>query len=307
MVDRPDLSKRLTLSKSALVKFGMCPSKTWQAKHYPRPFIKTPRVTFGSCVDASVEILAACARAGLDLDFDRALAASWEVQNRDGVEVDQEEVELATRRFASDVMPRFDWAFCRTQAHIRLPLFDWGEVDGHPDLIFSSHSVWDVKTSTKPKQTALTVELGMYALMVAEDTGRHVPEVGYLCWVRGETKFWQGFGPDEIGERELKTGARKGQKVPTGHYIPSTYVDDDFLRWTREQVSAYVRADRTDDLMNRKLLELGREPVNYSSPGGPINVSMCRDCEYAPFLGGNCKTAPAYRGDNDGDRGDGNG
>ena len=298
-VSRPDLSKRLTLSKSALVKFGMCPNKTFQAKWFPRPFIPTPRVTFGSCVDAAVEVLIACARADIGLDFERALGAAWEVQGRDQIEVDQDEVEQAVRAFAADVMPHFDWHLCRTQAHIHLPLFDWGEVDGHPDIIFPAPSVWDVKTSTKPKQTAMTVELGMYALMVEEETGEPVVEVGYLTWVRGVTRFWQGFGPDELGQRELKTGARKGQMTETGHHIPSVYVDDEFRRWTREQVSAYVRSDRADDLLNTRRVEMKLQPENYTFTGGPTNFSLCRDCEYNPLLGGACRLAPAHMEDTD--------
>ena len=298
-VVREDLSKRRGLSKSALTTFAMCAQKTFQGKYYPRPFVPKPIVTFGSCVDAAVEVLIVCARAGIALDFAVAMAASREKCELDGVEVDQDEVEQAIRAFASDVMPRFDWAFCRTQAHIRLPLFDWGVVDGHPDIILHVPGVWDVKTSSKPKQTAMTVELGIYTLIVEEETGNTVIEVGYLCWVRGDQRYWQGFGPDELGERPLKTGPRKGQMVPTGHHIPTFYVDDEFRRWTREQVSAYVRADRADDLLNRRRIELGMEPENYTFPGTPMNFSICRDCQFNPQLGGMCKMAPAHVEDAD--------
>jgi hypothetical protein len=293
IVTREDLSKRRGLSKSALTTFAICPNKSFNAKHFPRPFISSPKIVFGSCVDAAVEVLIACARADLPIDIDRALAAALEVEARDQIEVDQAEVEQAVRAFASDVMPRFDWHLVRTQAHIRLPLFDWGEVDGHPDIIFPAPSVWDVKTSSKPKPTAMTVELGMYALMVEEETGSPVVEVGYLTWVRGTTKYWQGFGPDEIGQRALKTGANKGQMVETGHHIPSTYVDDEFRRWTKEQVSAYVRYDRADDLMNQARIARKMEPENYSFGGLPMNFGLCRDCQFAPALGGSCRLAPA--------------
>ena len=292
-VVRPDLSRRMTLSKSALTKFQMCATKSFNAKWYPRPFAKNPRVTFGSCVDAGVEILIACARAGIEADFARAMAASWEIKERDQIDVDQDEVEQALRAFVADVMPRFDWAYCRTQAHLHFPMFDWGEVDGHPDIIFHGQ-VWDVKTSVYPKKTAMTVELGMYALMVEEETGEPVTEVGYLTWVRAENKYWQGFGSDEIGQRALKTGARKGQMVDTGHHIPSTYVDDEFRRWTKEQVSAYVRANRADDLLNARRIELNLEPENYTFTSGPNNFSLCRTCEYNPHLGGACRLAPAH-------------
>jgi hypothetical protein len=257
-------------------------------------------MTFGSCVDAAVEVLIICARANIELDFERALTAAIEVETRDGIDIDQDEVEKAVRAFAKDVLPNFDWAYCRTQPHIHLPLFDWGEVDGHPDLILSARSVWDVKTAKDPKKTARTVELGMYALMVEEETGEPVPEVGYLVWVR-DGQYWQGFGDDAIGERALKSGARKGQMVKTGHHIPSTYVDDELRRWTREQVSSYVRADKADDLLNQARTERGMEPENYSFPGAPLNASLCLTCEHNPSLGGVCKVAPRnYAEDEDG-------
>ena len=298
-VVREDLSKRRGLSKTALTRFGICPNKAFQNKYFPRPFIGKAVVTFGSCVDAAVEVLIKCARADIALDIERALGAAVEVEARDGIEVDQDEVEQAVKAFASDVMPKFDWHLVRTQAHIRLPLFDWGEVDGHPDIIFPAPSVWDVKTSGKPKQTAMTVELGMYAIMVEEETGDAVAEVGYFCWVRGDARYWQGFGPDELGERALKTGARKGQMVPTGHHIPSVYVDDEFRRWTQEQVSAYVRSDRADDLLNQARIAKGMTPENYNFNGSPVSFAMCRDCEFNPLYGGACRIAPAHVEDTD--------
>jgi hypothetical protein len=293
---REDLSQRTGLSKSALTTFAICPQKTFQRKYHPMPFIGKPKVTFGSCVDVAVEILAKCARAGIELDFDVAMAASREKSDLDVIEVDQAEVEFAIRSYAADVMPHFDWTFCRTQARIHLPLFDWGEADGHPDLIFSSNAVWDNKTSAYPKKTAKTIELGYYALQVEEETGRPVPEVGYLNFVR-DGGYWQGFGSDALGERELKSGPRKGQMIPTGHQIPSVYVDDEFRRWTRAVVSGYVLADRTDDLLNGKQLAMGREPLNFAFGGQPVNWSFCSDCEYNPLFGGSCLLAPAHTED----------
>jgi hypothetical protein len=254
-------------------------------------------MTFGSCVDAAVEVVVTCARADISIDVERALTASIEIEKRDRIDIDQDEVEQAVRAFIKDVLPHFEWSYCRTQAHVHVPLFDWGEVDGHPDLILSVHSVWDVKTGKDPKKTARTVELGMYALMVEEETGETVPEVGYIVWVR-DGRYWQGFGEDAIGERPLKTGPRKGQMVQTGHHIPSTYVDDELRRWTKEQVSSYVRADKADDMLNARRKELALAagvpflPENYSFPGSPFNASICLTCEHNPLLGGVCKVAP---------------
>ena len=296
VVSRPDLSARRGLSKSALTSFAMCSQKAWQRKHYPRPFIPKPKMSFGSCLDAACEVLIKEARAGIDLDIERALAASVVVEERDGVEVDQAEIEVAVRAFVADVMPRFDFALCRTQAHVHVTLPDWGEVDGHPDIVLASNAVWDVKSSVNPKQTALTVELGMYTLMVEEETGKPVPEAGYLTWVRDGHGggYWQGFGADAVHMRELKSGPRKGQLVPEGHGIPSTVPDDELRRWTRAMVSAYVRADRADDVLNRARTKRGLPPENYSFPGGPVNASICLDCEFNPLFGGACQMAPAH-------------
>lgn len=267
IVVREDLSQRRGLSKSAVTRFDMCGQKAWQAKHYPRPFIPKPKVTFGSCVDAAVEILITCARAGIPLDFDRAIQASLEVQDRDGVEVDQDEAEQAIRRYAEDILPTRDFTLCRTQAHVRVPLEDWGEVDGHPDLILATNEVDDVKTAARPKQTAITVELGLYGLMVEEETGRPVPTVGYHCWVRSKKPYWQDI---------------------------TAPFDDEFRRWTRERVGAYVRADRADDVLNAARAKRGLEPENYSFPSFALNASICLDCEFNPLFGGACRMAPAH-------------
>jgi hypothetical protein len=289
IVAREDLSQRRGLSKSALTTFDICAQKAWQRKYFPRPFIPKPKMTFGSCVDAGVEILVTYARAGLELDIERAMAAAVEVQERDGIEVDMAEVESALGAFVTDVIPAFDWSLCRTQAHIHVTL-EWGEVDGHPDLILSSNAVWDVKTAANPKKTARTIEGGLYALMVEEETGKPVPEFGYLVWVRGG--YWQGFGSDAIHQRELKSGPRKGQMVNEGHEVPHTYVDDELRRWTKARVSAYVNADRADDLLNGARARRGMEPLNYTFPSFAVNASICGDCEFNPHLGGNCQLAP---------------
>ena len=298
MVVRPDLSGRTGLSKSALTTFAMCAQKSFQRKYYPRPFIKIERVTFGSCVDAGVESLIVNVRDGKEPDIARAMEESRAIEERDGIAIDQAEVETALGAFVADVMPRFDWANCWTQAAIHLPLFGWGEVDGHPDIIFGSNAVFDVKTAKDPKPSAKTVELGMYALLVEAHTGEPVPEVGYLVWVR-DGQYWQGFGSDAIGERELKSGPRKGQMVKTGHYMPFAYVDDEFRRWTQETVSTYVRADRLDDLVNKRRRAKGLEPENHTFASGPVRWSICKSCEYAPQLGGACRLAPLGDVDDD--------
>ena len=297
---RPDLSQRTGLSKSALTTFAMCGQKAFQRKYYPRPFLKTERVTFGSCLDAAVESVIINARADEAPDIARALEESRAISERDDIAIDQAEIETALGAFVADVLPTLDWHDCATQAHIHVSLYDWGEVDGHPDLILSTNAVWDVKSARDPKPTARTIEGGLYAMMVAEKSGEPVPEFGYLVWVR-DGQYWQGFGPDARGERELKSGPRKGQMTPTGHYIPVTFVDEELLRWTFETVSAYVRADKIDDVLNAKRLAKGLPPENFSFPSGPVRGSICKDCEYSPDNGGECRLAVQQGGNDDGD------
>ena len=248
---RPNLDARTDLSKSALTTAEMCGQKAWLEIHHRAPFIKNPDVTFGSCVDAGVELAITYARAGQEPQIERMLEAAAQVSERDEIEVHFEEVELALGRFLTDVLPSRDWSHARLQEHLHVPLFDWGEVDGHPDIILPGE-VDDVKTSKRSKETARTVELGLYALMVEEETGEPVAQVGYITWVRRvRTPGWEWT---------------------------VACVTDELREWTRERVSAYVRAKRADELLNRR----GGEPVNWTFPSGPRNGGLCRTCQYNP-------------------------
>jgi hypothetical protein len=248
---REDLSQRTGLSKSALTTADMCGQKAWLEIHHRAPFIRNPDVTFGSCVDAGAELAIRYARAGQEPEVDRMLEASEQVQERDGIEVHPEEVELALTRFVADVLPTRDWSHARTQVHLHVPLFGWGDVDGHPDVILPGE-VDDVKTSKRSKDTARTVELGLYGLMVEEETGEPVLQVGYVTWVRRV-------------------------RTPAWEWTVAEFTDE--LRiWTRERVSAYVRAVRADELLNRH----AAEPINWSFPAGPRNGGLCASCQYNP-------------------------
>jgi len=250
IADRPDLSQRTGLSKSALNTADMCGQKGWLELHHRAPWIGNPDMTFGSCVDAGAELAIGYARSGQPPELDRMIAAAEEIALRDQIEVHPEEVELALTRFVLDVLPQRDWRFARTQAHIHVPLLDWGDVDGHPDIILPGE-VLDIKTSKRSKDTARTVELGLYALMVEEDTGKPVERVGYVTWVRRKTPAWE---------------------------VMMAEVTDDLRAWTIERVSAYVRAVRADELLNRN----AAEPVNWTFPAGPKNAGLCASCQYHP-------------------------
>jgi hypothetical protein len=269
---REDLSQRQGLSKSAFVSFEWCQQASWFAKWERRPFVPSPATTFGSAVDAGVENIIGYLRSGQEPDLLHAMLAAEEGRARNGVEIDMAEVQVALEGFLNGEAGRkepplatqFDWSYARLQAHVHVTVDGIGEIDGHPDIILPVE-VDDVKTSTRAKETARTVELGTYGLMVEEETGKSISRVGYLCYVR-----------------RLRT--------PGWQYISAEF-NDEFREWTRARWGGFVRANNTDDLLNRKRAERGLPPENYSFPGSAVNGKRCRTCEYSPALGGRCQMA----------------
>lgn len=257
---RPDLSQRTALSKSSLVQFDLCQTKSWFEIHHKRPFVTNEKVSFGSCVDAGVEKVIEDLRDGRVVDEARAFSAAAEIAVRDDVGVVFSDVESAIRKFQAQVAVEFDWTDVALQAHLNIDVDGLGEVDGHPDIIFPDNAVWDVKTG-KPKKTAETVELGIYGLMVEATTGRRVPEVGYMYYDRTLVK-------------------------PKWGIVRAPFTDD-FQRWAFERASAFARAKRADAELNQP----GVEPQNYTMAGGPKFDSLCIDCVYSPVLGGPCAMA----------------
>jgi len=256
---RDDLSQRTALSKSQLTVMDMCGQKAWLEIHHRRPFIPDERTTFGSAVDATVEQVIRRRDKEFGTDHADALTnAAREAIERNGVEVDLGLVSDAAEGFERDILPKHDWTGVELQRHLNAEIPGWGEVDGHPDILLPG-AVWDVKTSARMKDTARTVELGLYALL-AEAEGHPVAEVGYFCWVRTKKPYWQTI---------------------------STPITPEFLDWTRERVDAYVRARNADVLLNGN----APEPVNWTFPSGPKNGGICRTCQYNPTLGGDCRMA----------------
>jgi hypothetical protein len=263
--ERPDLSLRTGLSKSVLTTFEWCETEAWWKLHLPLPFVTNEKVVFGSAVDRGVEVYMTAARAGITQDdtdlharaFDAALQ---KMEEDEEIEVDHVEVRHALTSFHRDIIPSFDWAEARTQAAINLPIDGLGECDGHPDVILATNAVWDVKTGS-PKQTARTLELGFYALLVEAETGQAVPEVGYIFY------------------------NRKLQKPKWG--VVREPVTDELRRWAYEGAAAYVRAKKADEALNAK----AATPQNYSFPGGPAWAGKCAGCVYSPANGGPCARA----------------
>ena len=261
IVERPDLSSRTMLSKSALVQYDLCPSKAWYSIHDPRPVEPNEKMTFGSAVDAGVEVIVKALGSGQEADPDRAMDAAAFIVERDGVEVDLEEVDHALRRFGPEVGPKFDWTGAQTQLSLTATIDGLGECNGHPDILLGS-GVFDVKTAARAK-TLPSVELGFYALLVEAAFHTRVQTVGYITWVRSSRPYWQ-----VITE-------------------PAT---DELLRWAHARAGSYVRAKSADATLNTS-----GEPTNYSFGGGPKFPGLCGDCPYNPANGGPCQIA--YQGE----------
>jgi hypothetical protein len=259
LVVRDDLSNRTALSKSVLTAFELCETKSWWQLHDPRPFVPNEKVVFGSAVDAGVEVIVKYLSAGQVPHLLRATEAAAFVIERDDVAVDIVEVSHALAGFAADVAPKFYWPLSVTQSSITAELDGLGECNGHPDIVFGTGTIFDVKTSSRAKEVP-SLELGFYALLREAETGIPVPSVGYFNWVRLKRPYWQ---------------------------IAEAPVTDELRRWSYEKAAAYVRARKADTLINAKTAA----PQNYSFPGSAKFAALCGDCVYNPALGGPCRVA----------------
>lgn len=150
-------------------------------------------MTFGSAIDAAVEIAIVALRSEQAIPIDRCLAAAAEVALRDDNPVDLDEIELAAEQFGVTVAPQFDWRTAKTQPTIRVSIDGLGECEGHPDIIVGS-TVLDVKASGKaknPESIYFAPELGFYVALRERETGEPLERVGYLTWIRVKRPLWQ--------------------------------------------------------------------------------------------------------------------
>lgn len=274
-VERPDLTRRTTVNKSVLGQFDRCQTQAWFASHYPVPFTPKEVVTFGSAIDASVEVLVKLAGSGQDSDLDRATDAAQFVIDRDDrvlaemglppTGVDILEIQSALVGFVTSVLPTRDWAGAITQYRIATVIDGLGEADGHPDIIVGDQ-IDDVKaTTSKTPKDPKSLELGFYAIL-REAEGFPVTRVGYI---------------------EYRRGRPNGSLVKPQWLTPSIAVTDELRRWAYEKSAAYVRARKADTALNASL----STAMNFSMTGGPRFASLCSDCPFNPALGGSCLIA----------------
>lgn len=263
LVQRPDLSNRTVLSKSAISDAEWCQTRAWYGIHERRPTVQTEKLVFGSCLDAAVEQLMIAARAGIPVAEARPMAAAEEVLARGEIDVDLTLIATACDHFILDVMPLYDFGLVGLQVTLHEDVPGIGEVEGHPDVRLADGSIYDVKSAKKRKyetDAETSAELGLYALLSEAQTGRPTPRVGYWTWVRTARPAWQ---------------------------ILETPVTDEMRRRTREVARAYVRAKAADELLNRR----AEVPMNFTFTGGPKFAGLCGTCAYAPDNGGPCQIA----------------
>lgn len=218
-VVRPDLSQRTALSKSAVVGWDLCATKAGFELTDRRPLILNEKISFGSALDAACEVLITGhqKRWPEREAMTQALLAVQTIVDRDGIELPIDELEKALRGFQSEVIPRMNLSHAVLQASVSAEIAGLGPVNGHPDIILANGSPWDVKSS-RYKKDLPSVELGLYAILIEEATGRDVPEAGYLTWVRSGRGRW------EIQPWQITSEAR---------------------RWAWARVNQYARAAET--------------------------------------------------------------
>lgn len=269
VVVREDLSKRdprERISKSFIQSAEQCGQRAWYQIHDPKPWTAPEQVTFGSAVDAGVEVIVKALARGRDEDDDDVLlgkahhAAMQRVETEENAP-DEGEVRGALERFLDwSVVQEVVWTGAVTQPHLRLELPGIGEVDAHPDLLLAAAAhdgiacVTDVKTTPGNKQTKFAAtsytELGLYALLIEASTGRAPDNVAYWQYIRG-----------------LKTPAWRESIAP---------VTSRMLWVARHRVAAVARAIEADSILNDGVAE----PRNSSFTNGPKYASTCNDCSW---------------------------
>lgn len=273
VVVREDLSKRNhreRISKSFIASADICGNKAWLSIHHPMPWTAPEKVTFGSAVDAGVEVIVKALARGDDPDLPAAHNAAMLRVDGEVNRPDEDEVFVALKRFAEwSVVGEVRWDGAVTQPHLRLELPGIGEVDAHPDLLLadgingdSIDTIIDIKTAARPKpaNAAATsyTELGLYALLVKADRGEAPANVGYWTYVRSKLPYWQ-----EV-------------LAPVTPHL---------LTVARHRVAAVARAIEADALLNDGVAE-PRNSVFVNPP-----KYGCGDCQYHPAVGGPCDIA----------------
>ena len=254
---------RAVLSKSFMTGADMCGERAWRDLNFPRPFVMTEQVLFGKAVDAGVAILIDTnnKHAKADLALAKHEAEVEMMEFDEDIWPDYEEVDAALEAFVP-VIDKLDLDNAVTQPHIRvsipgIPM----PVDAHPDLIAFDDRIIDIKTSKRSKEANAArnsyTELGFYAIAHEQVTGRRVPSVGYLTWVRSKSPYWQYVEAEVTDEMRARALAR---------------------------ARGFAWAIRTDADVNRE----AAVPANVSFVNGPRFAGLCGGCAHNPSKGGGC-------------------
>jgi hypothetical protein len=251
LVERPDLSRRTALSKSEISTGTWCELQGFFSRTDPKPWTPTPDMTFGSCLDAAVEMAIGFLRSGQTVQIERCLAAAAEVALRDDNPVNLDEIEIAVEQFGLVIAPQYDWSHVLTQHSITVEIDGLGECNGHPDIILSD-LILDVKSAGRAKSEDdiyFGSELGFYALLRMRETGDPIRHVGYLTWLRLKRPMWQPL------------------------VVPVT---DDLLAEAMTRARRQLHLRKLSDTVAAK----GADPTLFFD--GPRFDSKCLTCAWAP-------------------------
>lgn len=254
LVVREDLTLRTALSKSEVISRHFCGVFGYYSRTMPRPWTPVPDMVFGSALDAAIEQLLKAERDGKPWAEARCIEAASEVAERDGIEVDLDEIRDAVGGFAKDILPLFDWTACALQPSLSAEI-EGRPVNGHPDIILADTTILDVKASnSKSGKTVEDIwakpEMPIYTALHEAVTGFLPKRLGYLVWRRAlATPKWQVPVPILDADADLAAEGR----MELGRQAN-----------LRRQYAALHNADV--------------DPARYLE--GPKFASKCLDCAY---------------------------
>lgn len=215
LVTRPDLTTRTALSKSEISTGEWCGIQGFYARTQPRKWNVTPEMTFGSAIDACVELAVKALRAGQAIPHEIFQRVGAEIAVKDDNPVDLDELTKAMRQFENAVAPMFDWSNALLQHTISVEIDGLGACEGHPDIICDD-LILDVKAKDKSvNENAIrfSSELPFYAVIRMRETGDPITRIGYLVWVRTQSPKWQAVTVDVTDDVLAEGMARARRQV----------------------------------------------------------------------------------------------
>lgn len=207
MLDKTIDPARTGLSKSLMTT--PCARKAWygetvrDAGGRRLSFPMSGRVVFGRAVDRIVGAVAMALRSGQEPDWDGLIATSIGIAVEEGssepIETELLDIKLHNAMHLYRIQPDGLARLLPHITHLRIQGDDGrslraGDIIGTPDFLCPC-GVIDVKTSSRRYEDAKfwrTAEMGVYALLFAEESGGELPGfLAYQVYVRKAKPEWQ--------------------------------------------------------------------------------------------------------------------